>query len=209
MDTIVISGLRRVYVVLVLFLYLQYSHFYGHLKITRIFEEEKKLRKKESTMAEERRDTGEHPMVSQDGVWRSSVAFRQRFDVSALGVSGTNAIVATPQVAAAAADGYSAVVDATQRTEENEDNGRHQPTQLADEQIGVHDEDDEDSDDEPRVLFPPPVDSQHQEPIPHAADKPTRQRAKFFKEDASCEARLVPVAPTPRECIRSNSCIGD
>ena len=40
-------------------------------------------------------------MVSQGGVWRSNGAYREQFDVSALGIAATNA-ADTPEVAAAA-----------------------------------------------------------------------------------------------------------
>ena len=70
----------------------------------------------QSTMAEGI-DTGEHPYVSQQGVMVPSVAFRERLDVSRMGVMPTNAAVDTPQVAAAA--DQDSVVDATQK----DDNG--------------------------------------------------------------------------------------
>ena len=74
----------------------------------------RKIRKfnstKQSAMANDT-DTGEHPMVSQEGVMVPSVAFMiERFDVSRLDVGASNAAVDTPQVAAA----DRRVVDASQ-----------------------------------------------------------------------------------------------
>jgi hypothetical protein len=59
-------------------------------------------------------DNGEHPYVSQQGVYVPSVAFRERFDVSQLGVGAAVAPVDTPQVAAA--NGNSVVDRAVERT---------------------------------------------------------------------------------------------
>jgi hypothetical protein len=41
-------------------------------------------------------DNGEHPYVSQDGVYVPSVTFRERFDVSKMAVMPTNATADTP-----------------------------------------------------------------------------------------------------------------